>query len=149
MNYLQDREQCVVVGGCVSGKKAVASGVPQGSILGPLLFVLFINDMADVVSEGTSLLLYADDTKIWRRIVHWFDHLQLQQDILSLYKWSIDNLMTFHPHKCKVLSVSLQRTVNHLPFMTFFYNLDGSDNTELEFVDSEKTHFKTGSEKGS
>ena len=138
VNYLQDREQCVVVGGCVSGNRAVASGVPQGSILGPLLFVLFINDMADVVSEGTSLLLYADDTKLWRKIVHWFDHLQLQLDILSLYKWSIDNLMTFHPDKCKVLSVSFQRTVNHLPFMTFFYNLDGSDNTELEFVDSEK-----------
>ena len=138
INYLKDRKQCVVVGGCKSGLRPVASGVPQGSILGPLLFVLFINDMADEVSEDTSLLLYADDTKIWRRIVDWFDHLQLQQDILSLYKWSRDNLMNFHPDKCKVLSVSFLREVHHLPFMSFFYTLDGTDGTELEYIQSEK-----------
>ena len=46
----------------------VNSGVPQGSIIGPLLFVLFINDINDLVSEGTNITLYADDTKIWREI---------------------------------------------------------------------------------
>ena len=49
----------------------VRSGVPQGSILGSLLFVLFIDDMTREISEGTGIALYADDTKIWRRICKW------------------------------------------------------------------------------
>ena len=71
-DYLKDRKQCVVIGGAQSGLKDVRSGVPQGSILGPLFFVLFIKfDMSDCVSEGTQIALYADDTKIWRRIAYW------------------------------------------------------------------------------
>ena len=68
MNYLQHRKQCVVIGGAKSNQKDVTSGVPQGSILGPLFFVLFIDDMSDHISEGTNIALYADDTKIWRKI---------------------------------------------------------------------------------
>ena len=49
--------------------KSVLSGVPQGSILGPILFFVFINDRPVVLNEGTDLVLYADDTKIWRAII--------------------------------------------------------------------------------
>ena len=90
----------------------VSSGVPQGSILGPLLFVMFIHDMLDCVSSGTETAetaLYADDTKIWRRIDEWVDHLALQRDIEALHLWSITNKMKFHPLKCKVVSVTLNR----------------------------------------
>ena len=142
--YLKNRKQCVVIGGCKSDTKNVSSGVPQGSILGPLFFVLFINDMVECMSEGTNIALYADDTKIWRTISNWNDHLVLQQDIDSLFKWSILNKMVFHPHKCKVLSVSLQNTVSYLdlilPFENFHYCLDKTqvDNTLLDFVNEEK-----------
>ena len=63
-SYLQGRQQQVVVGGTVSNKLPVMSGVPQGSILGPFLVVHFINDIFSCICEGTSIALYADDTKI-------------------------------------------------------------------------------------
>ena len=89
VNYLQDRKQCVQIGGTKSSLKEVKSGVPQGSILGPLLFVFFINDMSDVVSTGTQIVLYADDAKIWRNICYWNDHEILQKDISALCDWSV------------------------------------------------------------
>ncbi len=122
--YLKDRTQRVVVGGYTSSSLNVKSGVPQGSILGPLLFVLFINDMFSCVSEGTNIALYADDTKIWREICSYEDHFIIQNDIDRLYKWSIDNRMTFHAGKCKALSVTYQRNIlDNLPFNIFIYNL--------------------------
>ena len=65
-SYLKDRMQRVIIENQFSSFARVRSGVPQGSILGPLLFVLFINDLCDVLSPGTCVYMYADDTKIWR-----------------------------------------------------------------------------------
>jgi hypothetical protein len=65
-NYLQGREQSVVIENCVSLSKPLLSGVPRGSILGPILFVLFINDLPSGLTSGTDIALYADNTKIWR-----------------------------------------------------------------------------------
>ena len=67
-NYLQNRKQRVVVDQSMSIDANVLSGVPQGSILGPLLFVLLINDVHSVVSPETNISLSADGTKIWRQI---------------------------------------------------------------------------------
>ena len=108
-NYLQNREQCVVIGNAMSGNCTVNSGVPQGSIIGPLLFVLFINDINENVSEGTNITLYADDTKIWREIHSKADNIILQHDINTLNSWALVNKMRFHPSKCKVLPVSRKR----------------------------------------
>ena len=77
--------------------------------MGPLLFVLFINDIVSDVSDGTNIALYADDTKIWRTIRTWADHLILQDDIDCLYAWSVSNKMKFHPGKCKVLQFNDKR----------------------------------------
>ena len=135
VDYLRGRQQCVAIGGEKSEYRTVASGVPQGSILGPLLFVMFINDMIDCVSDKTNISLYADDTKIWREILGWDDHLALQSDIDHLLEWARLNKMTFHPQKCKVLSVAKDRYEPILPFQLFIYNLGG---TLLDYISSEK-----------
>ena len=135
-SYLEGRQQQVVVGGFKSSPLSVKSGVPQGSILGPLLFVLFINDMFSCISEGTNIALYADDTKIWREVLTSNDQLILQEDINKLYDWSINNKMRFHPDKCKVLSVTLHRNIlDNLPFNTFFYQLNGNI---IDYVTSQR-----------
>ena len=82
--YLQGRKQRVAVNGTLSDIRAVKSGVPQGSILGPLLFIIFINSMQNRLSPGTQIALYADDTKLWRRIVTPNDHEILQRDMCEL-----------------------------------------------------------------
>ena len=137
---MQHRFQRVVINGEMSSLKPVTSGVPQGSILGPLFFVLFINDMTDCVSEGTNVALYADDTKIWRNIRTWQDHLTLQNDINRLYQWSVANKMNFHPKKCKVFAVTVEQTMHCnsewklFPFQAYYYQLKDA---ELEFVKCE------------
>ena len=84
--YLCDREQQVVIGNFSSDKMHVLSGVPQGSILGPILFVLFINDLPQGLNPGTDLALYADDTKIWRKILSESDVVALEIDINYLHR---------------------------------------------------------------
>ena len=134
-SYLKDRKQQVVVGGFTSAELPVLSGVPQGSILGPLLFVIFINDMFDCITDGTNIALYADDTKIWREIIYSHDHFAIQNDIDNLYNWSVKNKMNFHPSKCKALTVTKQYNILHnLPFTVFQYKLNG---TFIDYVKSQ------------
>ena len=135
VDYLCGRKQRVIIGGQKSEQRSVASGVPQGSILGPLLFVLFINDMIKCISDKTNIALYADDTKIWREINGWEDHVALQNDITKLQEWANINKMKFHPKKCKVLSVAKQSYNPILPFQIFFYEMRG---IILEYAESEK-----------
>ena len=106
MIYLKDRQQAVVISSSTSSFLPVLSGVPQGSIFGPTLFVLFLNDITSGLDKETKILMYADDTKIWRQINEYDDHLQLQKDVNYLLDWSVRNKMKFHPSKCKVLMIS-------------------------------------------
>ena len=130
-NYLSNRNQKVVIGSESSSVLKVHSGVPQGSILGPLLFVLFINDLPSGLSDGTNISLYADDTKIWRKISSLSDCISLQADIDNLNEWAIQNKMKFHPSKCKVLPIFLR---SNQSFPSFTYHLN---NSPLNFVDVE------------
>ena len=98
-SYLQGRQQQVAIGGVASSQLKVESGVPQGSILGRLLFIFFINDMFECISQKTDIALYANDTKIWREIIISEDHFILQSDIDKLFAGSIRNKMKFHPSK--------------------------------------------------
>jgi hypothetical protein len=104
-NYLNDRWQRVVIEGAASAWSPVTSGVPQGSILGPLLFVIFINDLPDNVSPSTNSALYADDSKLYREIKSVEDCQFLQDDLAKLEKWSTDSNMRFNTEKCKVLTI--------------------------------------------
>ena len=109
VEYLSKRYQRVVINGSSSSDLLVNSGVPQGSILGPVLFVLFINDISDDVDSKSGICLYADDTKLYREIETSDDQAILQNDINRLYDWANLNKMRFHPDKCKLLSVTLNR----------------------------------------
>jgi len=70
-------------------------------VLGPLLFLLFVNDLPDWIK--TNIRMFADDTKIWTRISGVNDSEALQQDLDSLSRWSEEWLLRFNPNKCKVM----------------------------------------------
>ena len=126
VNYLENRKQRVILGSGVSSLANVVSGVPQGSIIGPLLFVLFINDLHSVISPGTEIALYADDTKIWRRIDTEFDCYSLNLDIKAMTDWAQKNLMRFHPKKCKIVNIAFNIFLDYLPFQNNFpYEMNG------------------------
>jgi Reverse transcriptase (RNA-dependent DNA polymerase)/Endonuclease-reverse transcriptase len=103
--WLGDRKQRVVLNGNVSAWEAVLSGVPQGSVLGPLLFLIFINDLDAAVSLAELLLKFADDTKVARVISSDADRLALQAALNNLVEWTDKWGMRFNIQKCKVMHV--------------------------------------------
>jgi len=84
-NFLTNRQQQVVLNGQLSHVAPVISGVPQGYVLGPLLFIMFINDLSSVVSS--SIFMFADDAKIFKVIRSHDDYMTLQNDLNALYTW--------------------------------------------------------------
>ena len=99
--WLTDRRQRVVVDGEVSNWKSVLSGVPQGSVLGPILFLIYINDLDDSITSN--VLKFADDTKLFRKVNTDGDKQHLQNDLDRLMKWSEKWQMLFNFGKCKCL----------------------------------------------
>ena len=102
-SFLTDRSQRVVVDGAFSAPVPVVSGVPQGSVLGPILFLVFINDLLDCVASRTRL--FADDCVLYREINSTDDCDILQQDLVHLEEWERKWGMDFHPDKCSILRV--------------------------------------------
>ena len=103
-SFLTNRTQKVKINGSSSESHPVTSGIPQGSVLGPILFVIYINDMPLEVKN--QIYLFADDTKIYTRVKSSSDQTNLQKDLDSLQSWSDTWLLKFHPHKCKAVSIS-------------------------------------------
>ena len=130
-SFLLGRKQRVIVNGEKSEWKDVTSGIPQGSVLGPILFVLYINDMPDVTSIGTDTYLFADDTKAFRGIYKQSDCAKLQTDIHALQEWSDKWLLRFHPEKCKAMRIGKSRVEK------WDYSLK-EGLPPMEYVDSEK-----------
>ena len=105
--FLTDRQQSVVVNGAASSKVSVKSGVPQGSVLGPALFLAYINDLPEQLSSRTKL--FADDTAVYRLTATARDHNLLQEDLQKLENWEQQWDMAFHPGKCTTLPVTKKR----------------------------------------
>ena len=122
-SYLTGRQQCVRLGNTRSGLLPVLSGVPQGSILGPLLFLVYINDLPSC-AINSHLLLFADDAKCAKPIKSMSDSLCLQADLDSLCEWSHQWKLSFKEEKCALLSfcrrhrpVSSSYTICHQPIV--------------------------------
>ena len=115
-SYLTRRFQKVVVGGESSAPLPVLSGVPQGSVLGPLLFLIYINDAASLpFSSGTYINLFADDMLLYRGLNSPGDTQHLQQDNDLLNTWVHTHHLTMNPSKCKYMRVSRKRKPTDVP----------------------------------
>ncbi|CAI2726681.1 unnamed protein product [Schistosoma spindalis] len=103
-NFLHDRRQRVRVNGALSSWVPLESGVPQGTILGPLLFLLYVNELPTVAKS--SVLLFADDIKIWRPIHNMSDRMVLQNDLSSLVAWLDRWSLEVNPNKSVVMQLN-------------------------------------------
>jgi len=130
LNWIQEwlfnRKQRVCLRGYTSSWQLVLSGIPQGSVLGPLLFLIYINDIDKGILNW--LLKFADDTKVFGVVNNSGDSQRLQQDLSKLFKWSHDWQMLFNIEKCKVLHIGSDN-------QHFSYHMDGC---ELEKCTEEK-----------
>lgn len=102
--YLSERMQCVCIGYSRSQLLPVVSGVPQGSILGPLLFLSYINDLPEVIAHSF-FLMFADDAKCMKIITGKEDAVLLQEDLDSLCEWSVEWKLKFKESKCALMKL--------------------------------------------
>ena len=109
MDHLTEKQQRVVIEGQISTWSAILYGVPQGSLLGPLFFMIFIIDLVDFVMPGNTMPLYYDDYKTSNAINSHLDQNEFQSDLDNLYTWSPQNLMEFDVKMCKLMRITKKR----------------------------------------
>lgn len=126
--FLASRSQSVHINNSISAPLPVTSGVPQGSVLGPLLFLIYINDLPLHVSS--QIRMFADDCVIYRTITNNADHAILQEDLNNIQDWCNEWLMTLNPNKCKVVCFTRRLQPLYTPYTIA--------NTSLETVDTFK-----------
>ena len=114
-SYLTCRSQVVVVGGEQSSAVPVISGVPQGSVLGPLLFLIFINEVVHQVSQDSCMSLFADDMALYRPIHSTADYYELQRDISAIVNWINASLLALQPSKCCYMIITRKRSLKLPP----------------------------------
>ena len=118
-SFLSNRTQTVLLENMTSSKIPVTSGVPQGTVLGPILFLTYINDLPEYIKHSR-IRLFADDSMIYRQIKSQSDCLKLQEDLEAAIRWKHDWLMSFHPDKCNIMNITSKRNPIH-----FYYNMHG------------------------
>ena len=130
-DFLSKRRQCVHVNSALSEWESVISGVPQGSILGPILFIFYINDLpADIIAK---LLLFADDAKLIKMLLSMMSHSELQNDLNHLISWSEKWQLKFTKFKVEVLLSGQTDTKSYT-----MLNIDISQMQELQFIEEGK-----------
>lgn len=113
-DYLSDRTQAVVIKGCMSNYRCVHSGVPQGSVLGPLLFLVYINDI--VVDIKSIIKLFADDTSMYVSLDNTLERTEiLNSDAQQIMQWAKNWKVNFNQSKTELLTVSTRRQPETLP----------------------------------
>ena len=110
-SYLANRTQI----GDQSCSLPVISGVPQGSVLGPLLFLVYINDVSAHVSSSSKLALFADDMTLYRCISSPADYTVLQSDITAISVWVSNNFLSLNSNKCCFMLISRKRSCSIAP----------------------------------
>ena len=125
--FLTDRQQRVKVKGICSEWGGVGSGVPQGSVLGPTLFLIYINDILDGLNSRGKL--FADDLKLYRKVMSSDDRQGLQDDLSKLEEWSRKWKLKFNKEKCKVMHIGRKNaghnyTLNGTTLTTTFLEKD-------------------------
>ena len=124
-NWLTSRTQTVVVDGERSEEAEVISGVPQGTVLGPLLFILYINDIGE--NTSSTIRLFADDCLIYKNIKSQSDAATLQEDLDTMVSWSKKWQMSFNAKKCTLLCVARKRNV-----ISHTYKMLGTNLEQME-----------------
>ena len=120
-SFLNNRNQKIVIDGYSSDTISVDSGVPQGSVLGPILFLVFINDLPDLVKSQCHL--FADDCLLYNEIKSLNDSLQLQKDLELLENWAEEWGMKFDANKCYIISTEKGESLFSTPQMTIYCNI--------------------------
>ncbi len=124
-NWLSNRKQRVIINGTTSGSAPVTSGVPQGSVLGPVLFIIYINDID--VGLNSFISKFADATKIGNSIITDHDRMSLQEDLIMISEWSQGWEMPFNVNKCHVLHVDTRN-------QKFDYEMNGTKTESVQCV---------------
>ena len=110
-NYLSDRKQCTITNGCKSKELSVTCGVPQGSVLGPLFFLVYVNDVENAL-DNCGIKLYADDTVLFQHGVNSIDaEAKLQLSLDKFKNWCDINALTINIAKTKVMSFASRSKV--------------------------------------
>ena len=127
-DFLRNRQQIVVIDGFKSKAVKVTSGVPQGSVLGPILFLILMYDISSGITSSI-LSSFADDTKIWKAVNSINCDNQLQNDLNNIYNWAIQNNMEFNDKKFQAIRFYMTMVTD---------NYTDSAGAYVQFVDNVK-----------
>jgi len=131
--FVTNRIQRVKINDSMSDWEEVLSGIPQGSVLGPLLFIIYINDLVDQCENGANIYLFADDAKIYKQVSKLEDKIVLQQCVDSFMEWTERWLVKVNVNKCKVMSFYNRTNLNVKAETTYMMGP-----SQLEAVDNMK-----------
>lgn len=134
--FLTNRIQTVVVEGRKSTLREVLSGVPQGTVLGPILFIIYIDDLINVLKSSKGSI-FADDTKLTKNISDESCQAMLQDDLDNVFTWSLLNNMELHERKFELVNYKLNKSclLRNLPFTSIYQQYTISNGESIEPTD--------------